>query len=191
LTDVLIAGGNPCIFLHEEGNGILVALSYWDAQYSPAGAGKCLFLRSSHPKYACNLACSDNEPLLELVHANFNKHFAGFKEIDERLMRRERATFSVKDLPEKNRLQLEVHTSTASIVASWDEFGVAEQVIDDLEGFGSQAGERFRVASVIVPAARATIAINGQDLPGRVSASYGKLKSSAFLAWAESWSRLP
>lgn len=191
MTDFLIAGSNPCIFLYQDmQDEILLALSYWDISYSPVGSGKCLFLNSNHPSLCCKLCLADNESLPNLVHSNFNKHFSGFKELNDSMSSPQTASFGTQHMPKGNEFCLKADAASVSLAASWCDLGDAEQIIDQLSGFGTLGDQRFSVSSVIVPAARAKIFVNGSELRGRIKPSYGKLKSSAFLAWAESWSLL-
>ena len=191
MNDVLIAGCNPCIFLYDKSaTHITFALSFWEANYSVAGSGRCLFLRSQHPEIPKSLICFDNPSLADLVHANFNKHFVGFKDGMDTFVVREPASFVSGAVAGENKFRLDVRTESIIVVAAWEELGAAEQIIADLGGFGPRGADHFRVSSVIVPAGGTTVYINGRAVEGRVTESYGSLKSSAFLAWAESWSRI-
>lgn len=176
----VISGINPCIFLYLGGK-MTFALSYWQIDVSPHGAGTCVF-RADHHSAQVPICATDNLDLAKYLHENFNRHFDGFKEPEE------------IDFVESNEplVRAEFRDDGASlsvgeIEANWHRTGSPSQIIDTLDGFGQSGDQSYHVSAVIVPCESATISVSGKRVPGLVANQYGELPSSAFLAVGESW----
>lgn len=186
-------GENPGILLKNEEGGFSAMALFFRVAWSPAGQGQVLLLYGS-PEMATgapgapNLLMSDNAELAAFLKENFIGKLAAFREAP-----------SFENLP---------HLTAASVRSSGDPMShryaetisgeglVVELVWEDLEGplalelTPDQVGTReHTMFTLLVPARRAHIIVDGRSLPGTVGTRVqaGMETTTAFLYFSETW----
>ncbi|NMG34475.1 hypothetical protein GRF61_08450 [Azoarcus sp. TTM-91] len=190
-------GDNPGIYLKNDPDGDWASLAtYFKINYSPFGMGKGVLLlekpqmAASLPE-ACNVCLTDNEPLARYLMAEFFSRFNSF--------RVSAGTPAVSYLPllearsvgdTRRKYQEILRADGVEVVLTWDALGEPYAVDMPAEKGPTQKHEMY---SLFIDAADASIQINGRRLPGQVSTRNfdGGKKSSAFLAFSESWMEMP
>ena len=187
-------GENPGILLKEAEDGPFSAMAlFFRIAWSPAGQGQVLLLYErpneglSLPA-AANVLMSDNRALAEFLKDNFIARLAAF-----------RGAAAFDHL---------THVAASAVRSSGDPLGArytetvageglaVELVWEDLESpkalelepalTGTKAHTMF---TLLVPARRARIMVNGRQLPGRVAkrVQAGFETTTAFLYFSETW----
>ncbi|KEA64454.1 hypothetical protein ADIMK_1358 [Marinobacterium lacunae] len=190
-------GDNPGIYLKEQADGPWTGLAtYFNIQYSPYGRGRGVLLLEepdSEVGYpaVCNIMLSDNQDLARYLLDEFFSRFAAF--------RVSKATPSVAFL-ELTSAHSEGDTRDSyreylsgdglDVVMSWDKLGKPYAVDMPPEKGPTQKHEMY---SLFIDAAEAGIEVNGKRLRGSVATRGfdGGTKSSAFLAFSETWIQMP
>lgn len=190
-NDVVFAGENPLVMLYAPDTDDPVAVaSYWKCSYSPAGEGQALVMWADPDgtglgDLAPTGIYTDNPAMARLVWDHFNSHFDrlqghGIEEVEP-----EAARF----MQQADGLRL--HRVSCSVCATSIEleWRDALEVLHTLTT--TTAGDSdWEVTSVICPCAAGGIRVNGVAATGEVHQPEGDFRSSAFLAFAESWVRI-
>ncbi|MGH2533325.1 MAG: hypothetical protein ACRDJW_13585 [Thermomicrobiales bacterium] len=181
---VVFAGENPMIVLYQPGADECVALaSLWRCAYSAAGEGHALVIwvdpvASGLGDLAPIGIYTDNVDLARLVWANFYEDYDLIhnRGIDETPPQTARFAHQA----DGRRLHRSAcSTGTTTIELEWRDAGEPFQSITVLTS--------YEVSVVACPCPRASITVNGRSVPGEVRFPQGVLKSSAILAFAETW----
>jgi hypothetical protein len=188
---VLFCGENPGITLYAPATDRVVAVvSYWHCTYSSLGSGHALVLWQHQPleqqaSMPSSAVFTDNAPLAQMLVDTLTQYFPEFRDVP---------VASLPHLPARcqhssdglerytvicNTSQGDVQIEWADLLdhkhLSWPQFPAGQQTYD--------------LTTVICPCRHATIAIDGQLVPGEVRTAEveGRPTSSAFLAFAETW----
>lgn len=180
---VLLTGENPYIRLSATDNGpITTDASFWRILFSPSGPGHVLFLQSEltndQPRvYTDNLAMT--RWLQEEIQGTINRTFGNLE-----LPGIEAAFASSGDL--RSSWTETVKSNDEDISLTWDSLGEAF-LIHSLPG--SNPDRPHGVSTVLIPADRAQLQINGKSAAGRPFPRQrdGRKHSTCALAFSESW----
>ncbi|CPQ44710.1 hypothetical protein [Bordetella pertussis] len=190
-------GDNPDIYLKEQDDGPWTGLAtYFHINYSPYGMGRGVLLleqpdiAATLPQ-ACNVCITDNEPLARYLMKEFFARFNSF--------RVSAGTEAISYLPltearsagdTRSRYQEILRSRDIEVVLTWD--GLTEPYAVDMPPEKGPTG-RHEMYSLFIDATDASITLNGKPLRGRVTTRNfdGGKKSSAFLAFSESWMETP
>ncbi len=190
-NDVVFAGENPLVMLYAPGTDDPVAVaSYWRCSYSTAGEGQALVMWADPDRTGLGDAVpvgifTDNPAMARMVWDNFNSHFDRLqgRGIEEAAPEAARFTQQADGL-RLHRVSCSVGATTIQL--EWrDAIDVFHTVTTTTVGESD-----WEVTSVICPCADAGIRVNGVAATGEVHQREGAFRSSAFLAFAESWVRL-
>lgn len=186
-------GENPGIYLKETPEGPWTGLAtFFRVVYSAYGMGTGVLVLDQ-PGLACglpqtrNFCIADNETLARYMVNSFFAKFASF--------RVSAGTQAVTYLPlteahragdTRSRYQEIVCADELEVVMTWD--GLGEPYAVDVPAAKGATGEH-QMYSVFLDSREAGVTINGVPLRGRVAERSldGMKKSSAFLAFSESW----
>jgi len=159
---------------------------------SPFGRGRVLFLlRSpySAARQAENVCMTDNNRLADYIHAEFASHFGSF-EGTVPLARMDRLELvessSEGDIPDRHVER--VRSAEMDVELCWEMMDPAFSVALPPE---MSATRRHYMISTFIAARRASIKVNGEEVPGNlvVRPVAGRPSLSALLAFAETWVR--
>ncbi len=190
-NDVVFAGENPLVMLYAPGTDDPVAVaSYWRCSYSAAGEGSALVMWADPDgtglgDLAPTGIFTDNPAMARLVWDHFNSHFDRLQGHGIEEVELEAARFT------QQADGLRLHRVACSVGATTVEL----EWRDALEVFHTltttTVGDSdWEVTSVICPCAAGGIRVNGIAAAGEVHQPEGDFRSSAFLAFAESWVRI-
>lgn len=193
--EVAWTGENPGIYLKEREDGPWSGLTcFFRIVYSPHGMGHGVVLLDEPAierglPDAINICISDNEKLARYLVAEFFSKFASF-----RVSPGIRA-LSYLPLTEVRR-EGDTRTTYSEIVRSkdyeikmtWDGLGAPYAVDMPAEKGPTREHEMY---SLFIDASQASVTINGRPLKGKVVTRdfADTKKSTAFLAFSESWMR--
>ncbi|MGH2558868.1 MAG: hypothetical protein ACRDJH_07375 [Thermomicrobiales bacterium] len=183
---VAFAGENPMIVLYQQrpgGDECVAIASLWRSAYSAAGEGHALVIwvdpvASGFGDLAPIGIYTDNLDLARLVWTNFYQDYDLIhnRGIDDSPPHTARFVYQA----DGRRLhRFACSTGTTTIELEWRDAQEPFQSITYLTG--------YEVSVVACPCPRASIAVNGQIVPGEVRLPHGVFKSSAILAFAETW----
>lgn len=189
--EVVFAGENPLLMLYRPGSDEVVAVaSHWRTSYSAAGAGQALVIwvdpeASGLGERAPVGIFTDNAAMAHLVWENFNRHFDRLQGRGIEARRPEPARFGWEAAGMRlHRAVCSVGSTTIEL--EWrDALDVFQTVTTPEVG-----GSRWDVTNVILPCAAAAIRVDGIEVAGDVHQPEGMFRSSAFLAFSETWVRL-
>ena len=188
-------GENPGIYLKDTQDGPWTGLmTFFRIVWSPHGMGHGVVVldqpgvEKGLPE-AQNLCITDNEPLARFLVAEFFSNFMSF-----------RVSPGIKAIPylpltevrragdPRTRYQEIVKSKDFEVVMTWDKLG-APYAVDMPPDKGPT--KKHEMYSLFVDAGDASVTINGRPLRGRVVERdfAGTRKSTAFLAFSESWMR--
>lgn len=187
------SGENPGIYLKERDDGPWTGLMcFFRIVYSPHGMGHGIVVlddpnREEGRPAADNFCISDNEPLARYLVAEFFSKFASFRVspgikaltyLPLTEVRREGDTRSTYGEV--------VRSGDLEVVCTWKGLSPAYAVDMPTENGPTKQHQMY---SVFLDAADASVTINGRPLKGRVTQRdfAGTRKSTAFLAFSESW----
>lgn len=190
-------GDNPGIYLKEQINGPWTGLAtYFNIQFSPHGRGRGVLLLEepdSEARYpaVCNVMISDNEALARYLLNQFFANFAAF--------RVSCATSTVAFLPlisarsegdTRDSYRECLNAEGLEVVMHWS--GLGEPYAVDMPAEKGPTGQH-EMYSLFIDAEKACIEVNGKLLRGSVATRGfdGGVKSSAFLAFSETWVQTP
>ncbi len=188
---MVFSGENPLLMLYRPGAEQPIAVaSYWRCSYSAAGAGEALVIwvdpeASGLGDRAPVGIFTDNAPMAQLVWETFNRHFDRLQGHGIEQLPPQPARFTQQS--DGLRLyRVACSYGTTTIELEWrDASDVFHTVTTPKVG-----GSLWEVTNVICPCADAGISVDGTAIPGEVGYPEGWFRSSAFLAFAESWVRL-
>jgi hypothetical protein len=181
---VKISGENPMIVLYRTASDEVVAIaSMWTCAYSEAGEGRALVIwvdpdATGLGELAPVGIFTDNAELARFIWANFYNDYTLIHErgIEEAPLRPARFT----EQSDGKRLHRIVCTSGAmTIELEW------RDVIEVFHALTYPTG--YEVSVVAAPCASGTITVNGRVAVGEIHQPEGWFKSSACLAFAETW----
>lgn len=188
-------GENPGIYLKDTQDGPWTGLmTFFRIVWSPHGMGHGVVVldqpgvEKGLPE-AQNLCISDNEPLARFLVAEFFSNFMSFR-VSPGIK-----AISYLPLTEvrragdpRTRYQEIVKSKDFEVVMTWDRLG-APYAVDMPPDKGPT--KKHEMYSLFVDAGDASVTINGRPLRGRVVERdfAGTRKSTAFLAFSESWMR--
>ena len=189
--NVVFAGENPLLMLYRRGTDELVAVSsYWKCSYSEHGEGQALVIwvdpaaLGPGPDAPVGIY-TDNAAMAGMVWETFNRHF-------DRLQHRgieEAQPHPARFVQQADGLRLHrvsCSVGGTTIELAWrDALDVFHTVTHPTVG-----GSDWEVANVICPCADASITVDGVPVEGEVRQPEGMFRSSAFLAFCESWIRI-
>ena len=184
-NEVRVAGENSFIRLsHEEGGPLTTRASHWRVLYSPAGPGHVLSLESELTDdevviYSDNIALARwlQEEIESIIYPGFADQ--SIPVIDAAFSRQgDVRSFSTE----------EVVSDDTEISLTWYDFG--EPFLIRVAP-GGTSGRTHGVYSVLIPARRAQLVVNGQLAGGRPFPQDrdGHAGSTCCLAWSETWVR--
>ena len=189
-SNVLFCGENPGISLYRPETSDLVALaSYWRCAYSAQGEGDALILwvapGAGAGEQGVRAIYADNEPMARFVSDAINQYFGGYNTLDLPNVPVETARFSQESAGDRHYRAV-CYVGERLIELDWQDVQSRQLMVSTDRPFGER---NFNVASVLCPCAGASITIDGQRVNGVVNPSErdGRPWSSAFLAFAESW----
>ncbi|MFG1285523.1 hypothetical protein [Xanthobacter versatilis] len=189
------SGENPGIYLKEQPEGPWTGLMcFFRIVYSPFGLGSGIVVLDEPgtakglPEVA-NFCISDNEDLARYLVAEFFGKFAAFRVspgisaisyLSATEIRREGDT--------RGTYREIVSAADMEVVATWNQLGAPYAVDMPPEKGPTKKHEMY---SVFLDAPDASVTINGRPLKGKVATRNcaDTVKSSAFLAFSESWMR--
>ena len=188
---VLFCGENPCITLYAPATDRVVAVvSYWHCTYSPLGSGHALiFWHNQSPETPplpiSSTVFTDNPPLARMLVDTLTQYFPEFHDIP------------VASLPHLaaqcqhhsdglQRYTVTCSASQGSLLLEWA--GMLDHKHLNWPRFPA-GPQTYDLTTVICPCRHATIVVDGQAIPGEVQTAEvdGRPVSSAFLAFAETW----
>lgn len=189
--EVVFAGDNPLLLLYRAGGDEVIAVaSYWRCSYSAAGAGEALVIWVDPDASGLGVRApvgifTDNAEMAHLAWEQFNRHFEPLQGRGVERRRPEPARFT----SQANGMRLH------QVVCSVGSLTIELEWRDALDLFQTVTtpevgSSRWEVRNVILPCADAVIRVDGVDVPGEVHQPEGIFRSSAFLAFAETWVRL-
>jgi hypothetical protein len=181
---VMIAGENPMILLYRPGSDDLVAIaSVWTCAYSEAGTGRALVIwvdpDASGLGYLAPVGIfTDNPELARFVWANFYNDYAPIhgRGIEDAPLRS--ASFAEQSGGRRFH-RITCISGTTTIELEWRDVVEVFHVVTCPTG--------FEVSVVAAPCASGTITVNGHSAIGEIHRPEGWFKSSAILAFAETW----
>jgi len=188
-------GENPGISLKEDPNGPFTSVaSFFRIVFSPHGRGHALMLMMSPfvanpPPVAGNYCFHDNEPLARYLVENFVSYFGAWKDTQGLKNLTYLPLQSVTALGNTTSMYREsIKAEGFEIALTWHRF--YPPFCFALPPEKSATGKHW-MPSTFVPAAEATIIVNGKMLPGKpVPREIGGNEIlSAFLAFSETWIR--
>jgi hypothetical protein len=189
-------GENPGIYLKDDQDGPWTGLMcFFRIFYSPHGMGSGIVvldkpgIEEGYPAIA-NLCISDNEPLARYLIDEFFAKFASFRvspgiraitHLPMTECRREGSTLSTYSEI--------VRSADQEVVATWKNLSAPYAVDMPAEQGPTKQHQMY---SLFLDAGDASVTVNGRPLAGRVVQRdfAGTRKSTAFLAFSESWMRI-
>lgn len=188
-------GENPGIYLKDTQDGPWTGLAtFFRIVYSPHGMGSGVLVldqpgvEKGYPEVD-NFCLTDNEALARFLVDNFFAHFMSFRaSAGTKAIRYVRATEVHRAGDTRSRYQEIVKSKDLEVVLTWDKLGEPYAVDMPAEKGPTKQHEMY---SLFIDAADAKVTINGRPLRGRVVTRdfADTKKSTAFLAFSESWMR--
>jgi hypothetical protein len=188
-------GENPGIYLKDDQDGPWTGLmTFFRIMWSPHGMGHGVVVLDEPGvekglPAAQNFCIADNEPLARFLVAEFFSSFMSFRVSP--------GIKAISYLPltevrragdSRTKYQEIVKSKDFEVVMTWDRLGTPYAVDMPPDRGPTKKHEMY---SLFVDAAEAAVTINGRPLRGRVVERdfAGTRKSTAFLAFSESWMR--
>jgi hypothetical protein len=189
---IVLSGENPSLELRKSGSDEVVArASYWRSVYTEAGDGNALlFWLSANALGDASgerkMLYTDNPAMAMIVVENFNSHFPGWRDLKFGEVEPTHARFFQEG---DGRWYHRIVANTGNEIVELNWWNVIEHQhrirLDYALG-----SNHFDLTTVICPCKEASISVGNQPVAGEVrwSADGEKTQSSAFLAYAETWS---
>lgn len=189
---VIFSGENPSLELRKPGSDEVVAkASYWRCVFSEAGDGNALLFWLAANAMGDGSAekkvlYTDNPGMAKIVIENFNTHFPGWRDLSFDQVEPTSARFFQEG---DGRWYHRIVANTGSDVVTLNWWDVIEHQHRIRQGY-TLGSNNFDLTTVICPCKEASISVNNQPIAGEVrwSTDGEKPQSSAFLAFAETWS---
>src|SRR5688572_8260474 len=187
---VLVTGENPGIrLLDKEGGTVLAHASYWRIVWSPAGAGHVCYLTTGDGKSPGDLriALVDNQKMYEFltreVMTTIDPTIPGrpFTAVQATFDDPGAGTFDPSGAMKERTVTIK--SPKHSVALTWRDF-TEPFLVDAPVG---KEPNRLSLVTLFIPAKSADLVINGTKAPGQVYPARGFARSSAFLAYSESW----
>lgn len=200
LAQVIFCGENPEMRLvrPENVDAEIAFASYWRCSYSPYGSGQLLALHIEanaleNGADAVTILAADNLPLGRALVDELVQHFPGLGHIPFTDINVQLANLSQTSDGQKN-YRVECMTTQQQIDITWE--GVLDvRLPQTYANFITEAerGTVLDVSNVICPVKGGNIVINGAAVNGCVHSFHdGTMpRSTAFLAFSETWVRHP
>ena len=186
-------GENPGILLKGPDGAFTAMALFFRIAWSPVGQGHVLALfgtpdAAEGTEAAPNVLLSDNPPLGDFIRDNFIARLGGFASRPAfGGMRHEAATVARATGDPMGRRYTETMARPGlAVELVWEELErpLALELPPELTGTGAHT-----MFTLLVPAQRASILVNGQPLPGEVGEreQAGMKTTTAFLYFSETW----
>ena len=186
-------GENPGILLKDEEGAFSAMALFFRVAWSPAGQGQVLLLYGSPAQQrgtaeAPNVLMSDNEELALFLKHNFIAKLAAFRDAPafEGLSNLAATAMRASGDPMGHRYTESIAGDGICVELVWEELEPPRALELTPEQVGTREHTMF---TLLVPARRAQIIVNGRALPGslgtRVQA--GVETTTAFLYFSETW----
>lgn len=181
---VMIAGENPMIVLYRPGSDDCVAIaSLWTCSYSPAGEGRALVIWVDPEETGLGTLApvgifTDNSELAKYIWSNFYNDYAPIhgRGIEDAPLFTARFT----EHADGQRLhRISCTSGPTTIELEW------RDVVEVFHAVTYPTG--YEVSVVAAPCAGGAITVNGIRAIGEIHRPEGWFKSSACLAFAETW----
>jgi hypothetical protein len=187
-SPVIFAGENPGLTLYAPGEDrVVAAASYWRGTYSPAGEGNVLIIwYVGGDGGTARAIFADNAALGRFVTDTFTQHFGSFSDQGFAAVEPTMARF-FQESDSRSYHRVACHAGEQVIELVWRDVRDRQMMLVSEMALG---GRSFELATIMCPCGEASITIAGQPLAGEVRVSTdggGRPRSSAFLAFAESW----
>lgn len=195
--EVAWTGENPGIYLKESQDGPWTGLAtFFRVIYSPFGMGRGVIVLDSpdqatgYPN-ANNLCITDNQKLAEYLVNDFFSKFASFRVspgIGAMTYLSLKSCTRAGDT--RTRYQETVRSEDVEVVMTWNELGKPYAVDMPSEKGPTKLHQMY---SVFLDSADAKVEVNGKRLHGKVVERdfADTRKSTAFLAFSETWLQIP
>jgi len=186
-------GENPGILLKDESGEFSAMALFFRVAWSPVGQGHVLLLYGSPNEKeptvnAPNVLISDNAALAEFLKNNFIAKLAAFSQAPafDNLKSVMANSFRSDGDPMGPRYSESVHADGLNVQLVWQELEEPRclELTPDQVGTGEHT-----MFTLLVPAGKANIIVNGQPLPGTVGTRVqaGIETTTAFLYFSETW----
>jgi hypothetical protein len=190
---VIFSGENPGLTLYKPGTDeIVAAASYWRSVYSASGDGNALLLWVS-PEAAISgisgtMVITDNPGMAQIVAERFTGHFENFRDWGFPGTAPTYARFAQEG---DGRWYHHVVANTGDQVIDLNWWDVIQHDLIQRADF-ELGPTKWDLATVICPCESASIMVNNQEIKGEVRVTRGdSTRSSAFLAFSETWRERP
>lgn len=186
-------GENPGIYLKERPDGPWTGLvTFFRITWSEFGRGHGALLLedpsgTSDDPNVVNAMISDNQPLAEYLMEEFFQHFAAFKASDAtKQVEHRKLTDIYREGSSTSTYSEVMKAEDLELRMTWRGLGTPYAVDMPPE---SGPTKKHRMFSLFVDAEEAAVTVNGRKLKGSVDRRgfAGGTKSSAFLAFSETW----
>jgi len=186
-------GENPGILLKDEDDGFSAMALFFRVAWSPAGQGQVLLLYGSPDAAAGtpeapNVLMSDNADLAAFLKDNFIAKLAAFREAPafENLSYLSARSVRASGDPMSHRYAESISGEGLAVELVWEELEPPRALELTPDQVGTRAHTMF---TLLVPARRAQIIVNGRSLPGEVGTRVqaGMETTTAFLYFSETW----
>lgn len=187
------SGENPGIYLKERDDGPWTGLMcFFRVVYSPHGMGHGIVVldeptREAGRPDADNFCITDNEPLARYLVSDFFSKFASFRVSPGINALTYLALTEVRREGDTRSTYSEiVRAADLEVVATWENLSAPYAVDMPTENGPTKQHQMY---SVFLDAPNASVTVNGRPMKGRVAERdfAGTRKSTAFLAFSESW----
>ena len=187
------SGDNPGILLTNDDGGFSAMALFFRVAWSPAGQGQVLLLYGSPEQTqgtpeAPNVLMSDNAELADFLLGNFIGKLAVFRDAPAfaHLRHLTAQTIRTSGDPAGYRYSESIAGEGLTVELIWEDL----EELRALELTPDQVGTReHTMFTLLVPARKATIMVNGRALPGKVGTRIqaGFETTTAFLYFSETW----
>lgn len=186
-------GENPGILLKAPDGRFSAMALFFRIAWSPVGQGHALLLygtpgAADGPPNAPNILLSDNHEVGEFLRENFVARLGGFADIPPfpGLRHEHASTVRTTGDPMGNRYTETMSGAGITIEMVWEDLQPPKAIELPPDLTGTKAHTMF---SLLVPADKAQIIVNGHALPGEVGqrVQAGFETTTAFLYFSETW----
>ncbi len=174
---IVLVGANPGVLLRAGGE-VTAFASVWQVDWSERGAGPAVVLWHAG---RVRLLGPDSA-LAEWLADTFVQHFGEVADLPW--------APTVEKVPVEVDLDLERGLTAKAADVTVEISGVLDRRVF-AAGDLTLGGVRYALSNVYAPCRDARITVDGTPVPGAPEIEAGRPSSSAFLAVAESWTRLP